>query len=73
MTVPEAIAVLFDCGLPLLEDNARDLAKQDDGYNGPISGHPTVVACKAAIAVLRGQLGPGNSTNDPIHLPGARL
>jgi hypothetical protein len=71
MTRQEAIRVLFDCGLPLLEDNARDLAKQDDRYDGPISEHPQVKACKEAIAVLRAELEPGNSSNDTWHRPGA--
>lgn len=53
MTIQEAIAVLFDCGLELLEDNARDLAKQDHAYAGQISEHQQVVRCKGAIAALR--------------------
>lgn len=53
MTLQDAIAVLFDCGLELLEDNARDLAKQDDAWDGPPSAHPLVAQCKEAIAVVR--------------------
>lgn len=58
MTKDEAIQVLFYYGLPMLEENARDLAKDDDEYDGPISEHPDVVRCKQAIDVLRRAIRP---------------
>jgi len=55
MTRKEALVAAFAYGLRMLEDNARDLAKEDPDYDGPISEHPYVVECKQAIAVLEGE------------------
>jgi hypothetical protein len=75
MTLQDAIRVLFACGLDEVLELMRDRIKAGEFGPAPVlaADHSKYRECKEAIAVLRSAVGPGNSTNDPIHLPGARL
>lgn len=73
MTLQEAIAVLFDCGLEEVLELMRDRIKAGEFGPAPVlaSDHPKYRECKEAIAALRCVMRPGNSTNDAWHQPGA--